>query len=83
MTLRIAAELLGGPRQLRIFLRAPAADVATWLAATKEPPDSAFVRALQLILDELDTGGRRLAKIRRTRLQGAQILPTRTKRAPT
>lgn len=62
MTLRVAAELLGGPRQLRIFLRAPAADVAAWLAGTQEPPDSAFLRALELVLDDLDTGGRRPPK---------------------
>lgn len=79
--MRIAAELLGGPRQLRIFLRAPAADVAAWLAATREPPEPAFLRALELILDELDAGGGRLATRRRTRLQAAQILTTRTKRS--
>jgi hypothetical protein len=80
MTLRIAAELLGGPRKMRIFLRAPAADVAAWLAATREPPDEAFLKALELILDELDAGGRRLATIRRTRRQGAQILTPPRKR---
>jgi hypothetical protein len=82
MTMRIAAELLGGPRQLRIFLRAPAADVAAWLAATAEPPESAFLRALELILDDLDAGGRRLATSRRARREGAKILKARTKRPP-
>jgi hypothetical protein len=80
--MRIAAELLGGPRQLRIFLRAPAADVAAWLAATMEPPESVFLRALELILEDLDAGGRRLATIRRARRQGAQILTPRRKRPP-
>jgi hypothetical protein len=82
MTMRIAAELLGGPRQLRIFLRAPAADVAAWLAATRDPPEPAFLRALELILDDLDVGGRRLAKTRRSRRQAAQILTPRTRRSP-
>ena len=82
MTMRIAADLLGGPRQLRIFLRAPAADVAAWLAATREPPEPAFLRALELILDDLDAGGPRLAMIQRTRREGARILTPRTKRPP-
>ena len=80
--MRIAADLLGGPRKLRIFLRAPAADLAAWLAATAEPPEAAFLRALELILDDLDAGGRRLAAIRRARRQGAQILTPRTKGPP-
>ena len=74
--------MLGGPRQLRIFLRAPAAEVAAWLAATREPPEPVFLRALELILDDLDAGGQRLATSRRARRQVAQILKPRTKGSP-
>jgi len=80
--MRIAAELLGGPRQLRIFLSASAADVAAWLAAIREPPEAAFLHALELILDDLDAGGRRLARLRRPRRRSAQILTTRRKGPP-
>ncbi len=55
--LQIAARKLGGPRKLRDYLRMPTADVVSWLAGIQEPPMPVFLRALELILDDLD--GRR------------------------
>lgn len=53
--LRIAADLLGGPGQLRAFLGGvSSASLATWLAGNDEPPDKVFLKALQVILDNLD-----------------------------
>jgi hypothetical protein len=51
----MAARKLGGPRKLRDYLRAPSADVVSWLAGVEEPPTAAFLMALELILDDLDT----------------------------
>ena len=53
-TLQLAAEMVGGPRKLRDALKAPSADVMAWLAGDKEPPEEVFLRALDLLLDELD-----------------------------
>lgn len=74
MVLKIAAEMLGGPRKLRSFLGASSAEVANWLAGVEPPPQHAFLRALELILDDLDTGGRRLSKISRARRESAVVL---------
>jgi hypothetical protein len=54
----MAAKRLGGPRKLRDFLRAPSAEVVAWLAGVEEPPAAVFLRALELILDDLDSGRR-------------------------
>jgi hypothetical protein len=53
-TVQLAARLLGSPRKLRDFLGAPSANVASWLAGEKDPPESVFLRCLELILDRLD-----------------------------
>jgi hypothetical protein len=53
--LRTAARMQGGPARLGEALQAPPADIADWLAGTREPPDDVVLRALALILDELDT----------------------------
>jgi hypothetical protein len=50
----VAAELLGGPARLREKLKASSADVAAWLAGTKEPPPPVFLLVVEIILDELD-----------------------------
>lgn len=55
---KLAAELLGGPAKLRERLRASSADVAAWLAGTKEPPPAVFLRVVEILLDELDRGDR-------------------------
>jgi hypothetical protein len=46
--------MLGGPSQLRAFLGVSSASLAAWLAGNDEPPDKVFLKALQVILDNLD-----------------------------
>jgi hypothetical protein len=53
-TLRAAASILGGPRKLRDFLRAPTAEVLAWLAGVAEPPQEVFLKAVTVVLDDLD-----------------------------
>jgi hypothetical protein len=53
-TLQMAAKRLGGPRKLRDHLRAPSAEVVSWLAGVAEPPTAVFLRALEVVLDDLD-----------------------------
>ena len=53
-TLQLAAKRLGGPRKLRDYLRAPSAEFISWLSGVEEPPVPVFLRALELILDDLD-----------------------------
>lgn len=77
MVLQIAAEMLGGPRKLRGYLGASSAEVASWLAGIEPPPQHAFLRALELILDDLDAGGRRLSKLSRARRESAVVLKAR------
>jgi hypothetical protein len=62
--LQIAARKLGGPRKLRDYLRMPTADVVSWLAGIQEPPTPVFLRALELILDDLDNRAHQLRKER-------------------
>lgn len=63
-TLQMAAKKLGGPRKLRDYLRAPSAAVVSWLAGVEEPPTAVFLRALELILDDLDRRTNQAAKKR-------------------
>ena len=51
---RLAARMLGGPARLRDALRASSADIADWMAGTKEPPQEVLLRVMDLILDRLD-----------------------------
>jgi hypothetical protein len=53
-TLRIAASLLGGPRRLAHHLGVSAPDVIAWLSGSTEPPREAFLRALEVILKDLE-----------------------------
>ena len=62
--LQIASRKLGGPRKLRDYLRVPTADVVSWLAGIQEPPTPVFLRALELILDDLDGRAGQLRKER-------------------
>jgi hypothetical protein len=82
LVLQIAAQLLGGPRKLRGYLGASSAEVVSWLAGIEPPPQHAFLRALELILDDLDAGGRRLSKIARARRDSAVVLKARLGRRP-
>jgi hypothetical protein len=60
--LQIAARRLGGPRKLRDYLRTPTADVVAWLSGIQEPPTPIFLRAMELILDDLDRRAYQLRK---------------------
>jgi hypothetical protein len=64
-TLQLAAKRLGGPRKLRDHLRAPSAQFISWLSGVEEPPAPVFLRALELILDELDSRANQAGKKRR------------------
>jgi hypothetical protein len=63
-TLQLAAKRLGGPRKLRDYLRAPSAEFVSWLSGVEEPPTPVFLRALELILDDLDSLANRPGKKR-------------------
>ena len=52
--LRIAADAVGGSRKLRDSLGASSADVVAWLAGVEEPPAPVFLKAMEIILDDLD-----------------------------
>jgi len=71
--------MLGGPRKLRRVLDASSSDVAKWLSGMEEPPAHAFLAALQLILDDLDSGGHKLREIRSARRKSAVVLRARPK----
>ena len=62
--LRLAAHMLGGPKKLRDRLRASSADVAAWMSGEREPPAQAVLKAVDLILDDLDAGAPRLRRLR-------------------
>ena len=57
-TLQIAAERLGGRRQLRDYLRVPTEELVRWLSGAADPPAEVWLRALEVILDDLDSRGR-------------------------
>ena len=52
--LRLAADMLGGPRMLRERLQVSPAELAAWLTGAAEPPPQVFLRAMEIILDALD-----------------------------
>jgi hypothetical protein len=53
--LRRAGEILGGPAQLRKYLRVSAFALAAWLAGSEQPPLDIFLKAVDVIvLQELD-----------------------------
>lgn len=49
--LRRAAEILGGTRELRDYLRVPAEDLARWLRGEGTPPAGIFFRVVDLIVE--------------------------------
>src|SRR5262245_63621627 len=53
-TLQMAANALGGPRKLQAYLKVSSSDLAAWLDGSAEPSHDVFLRALEIILDELD-----------------------------
>lgn len=60
---RLASRIAGGPRKLRERLNVEAADLAAWLAGARDPPPEVLLKALDLILDELDAGAPRLREL--------------------
>jgi hypothetical protein len=55
--------MLGGPRELREHLGVAASDLAAWLTGQREPPAEILLKALDLILEDLDAGAPRLRKL--------------------
>jgi hypothetical protein len=80
--LRMAAEMLGGPSKLSRFVQASSRDMAQWLSGMQQPPPHVFEAALKLILDDLDTGGQRLRRVRRSPGKTATVLKARRKTTP-
>jgi len=52
--MQLAARLLGGPAKLRDRLGVRSSDIADWLAGVREPPPEVLLRAIEVILDDLD-----------------------------
>lgn len=52
--LKAAVRATGGARKLRDRLGVRSAAVAAWLAGTEELPEPVFLRALELVLDDMD-----------------------------
>jgi hypothetical protein len=55
-TLRKAAELAGGHKQLARQLRVPLAELEKWIAEKDVPPMPIFLRAVDLVLEETAPG---------------------------
>lgn len=53
-TLEAAASIVGGPSKLREALQVPGASLLAWLAGREEPPKEVFLRALDILLDDVD-----------------------------
>ena len=53
-TLRLAAAVLGGPRRLAQHLGVQPLEVLGWLSGSSEPPRPVFLRALEVILKDLE-----------------------------
>jgi hypothetical protein len=56
--LRMASRKLGGNRKLRDFLRVPAEQLVRWMSGAEDPPTPILLKAIELILDDLDRRGR-------------------------
>ena len=51
-TLRRAAQILGGPTQLRKYLNVSALCLATWMSGADIAPTHVFLKAVDLVMDE-------------------------------
>ena len=51
-TLRRAAEIAGGPAQLRKYLRVSALCLAAWMSGADTAPTHVFLKAVDLIMEE-------------------------------
>ena len=52
-----AAELLGGRDKLARVLRVPKDELDKWIAGDAKPPREAFLRVVDIILDETGAAG--------------------------
>jgi hypothetical protein len=52
LTLRRAAEILGGPTQLRIYLNVSAICLAAWMTGVDNMPTQVFLKAVDLVMEE-------------------------------
>jgi len=53
-TLEKAAELIGGERALARYLRVPMPELFVWMRGASPIPDSVFLRAVDLVLNDLE-----------------------------
>ena len=53
-TMRAAAKVAGSPTKLRELLGVRASDLMDWLSGVQQPPRDAFLRAVELVLDDLE-----------------------------
>ena len=51
-TLRRAAEIVGGPVQLRIYLNVSAICLAAWMTGVDNMPTQVFLKAVDLVMEE-------------------------------
>jgi hypothetical protein len=52
-TLRRAAEILGGPLQLRVYLNVSAICLAAWMTGVDNMPTQVFLKAVDLVMEEV------------------------------
>jgi len=52
-TLRRAAEILGGPAQLRKYLNVSALCLAAWMTGADTAPTYVFLKAVDLVMEEV------------------------------
>lgn len=52
-TLRRAAEIAGGPARLRKYLNVSALCLAAWMAGVDTAPTHVFLKAVDLIMEEM------------------------------
>ena len=53
-TLEKAAHLIGGERALARYLRVPMPELFVWMGGASPIPDGVFLRAVDLVLDDLE-----------------------------
>jgi len=51
-TLRRAAEIVGGPAQLRLYLNVSAICLAAWMTGVDNMPTQVFLKAVDLVMEE-------------------------------
>jgi len=51
-TLRRAAEIVGGPAQLRLYLNVSALCLAAWMTGIDNMPTQVFLKAVDLVMEE-------------------------------